>query len=270
MFVFKNATVFLLTAFLLILLSLSADTGTVTAIHPKGNSLINSFTKSKKILYSEIYSDEVPKTTFYCGCSYSSGRKVDFRSCGYIPRKNKKRAERVEAEHVVPASLFGRTFSSWTEGNSACVSGKGVKYRGRKCAGKASDEYRYMESDLYNLHPAVGEVNGDRSDNEFGEIPGEDRHYGTCDVEIKDGIIEPRPSIRGDIARTYFYMMTAYPGRITLSEEKMTMFKEWDISDPVSKEECDRAAKIRKIQGNINSILTDRCCSPLCVHPHTN
>ena len=42
-----------------------------------------------------------------------------------------------------------------------------------------------MESDLHNLFPSIGEVNGDRSNYIFGEIPGESRVYGQCDIEIK-------------------------------------------------------------------------------------
>jgi deoxyribonuclease I len=42
-------------------------------------------------------------------------------------------------------------------------------------------------------------------------IPGEKREFGACDVEIERRKIEPRPEIRGDIARTYMYMDWAYP-----------------------------------------------------------
>lgn len=39
-------------------------------------------------------------------------------------------------------------------------------------------------------------------------LEGEARLYGSCDVEIdfKAKVIEPKPDIRGNIARTYFYM----------------------------------------------------------------
>jgi deoxyribonuclease I len=32
-------------------------------------------------------------------------------------------------------------------------------------------------------------------------IDGEQRQFGACDIEIADRKIEPRPAIRGDIAR---------------------------------------------------------------------
>jgi deoxyribonuclease-1 len=66
--------------------------------------------------------------------------------------------------------------------------------------------YHYMEADLYNLQPSIGEVNQLRANYSMAMIPGETRAFGPCDLEIEDRKIEPRPDIRGDIARTYFYM----------------------------------------------------------------
>jgi deoxyribonuclease-1 len=49
-------------------------------------------------------------------------------------------------------------------------------------------------------------VNGLRSDYSMAMIEGEQRPFGACDVEIAERKIEPRPEIRGDIARIYLYM----------------------------------------------------------------
>ena len=38
-----------------------------------------------------------------------------------------------------------------------------------------------MEADLHNLVPAIGEINGDRSNFTFEHIDGEERVYGACD-----------------------------------------------------------------------------------------
>lgn len=212
----------------------------------KPDSRIDSFSKAKKILYTQIYKD-LEKKTFYCGCSFKNKKSIDFSTCGFKPRKNVKRANRIEAEHIVPASLFGRTFKSWSEGDPKCVTRKGKKYKGRRCAKKVSREFRLMEADLFNLYPAIGEVNGDRSNYEFAEIPGEKRVYGKCDVEIEGKKIEPREEIRGDIARTYFYMMRTYPERVKISEDKLKMFREWDKLDPESEEEQKRNSIIQSL-----------------------
>ena len=67
-----------------------------------------------------------------------------------------------------------------------------------------------MESDMHNIFPAIGEINADRSNYPFGEIPGEPRKYGLCYMEIKRKIVEPTEKVRGNIARAYFYMSYQY------------------------------------------------------------
>ena len=120
------------------------------------NSQITSFSKSKKFL-RKLYKDN--PITLYCGCSFK-GNKPNLFSCGYIPKKNHKRANRIEWEHVVPAHAFGKSFSEWKVGHSKCVKKNGKKFKGRKCAGKVNEEYRRMQADMFNLYPAIGEVNG--------------------------------------------------------------------------------------------------------------
>ena len=44
---------------------------------------------------------------------------------------------------------------------------------------------------MYNLVPAVGEINGLRSNYNFGIIPGEKREFGSCDMEIEGQKAEP-------------------------------------------------------------------------------
>lgn len=109
-----------------------------------------------------------------------------------------------------------------------------------------------MEADLYNLQPAIGEVNGLRSNYSMEMIPGERRAFGTCDVEIEGHKIEPRPEIRGDIARTYRYMHHAYPGRGIISRSNEKLFEAWDKLDPIDDWERERARRIERIQGNRN------------------
>ncbi|MDT1785968.1 endonuclease, partial [Salmonella enterica subsp. enterica serovar Oslo] len=73
---------------------------------------------------------------------------VDVESCGYMVLKNEYRARRIEWEDVVPAWQFCHQRQCWQDG-------------GRKnCANDPVD--RKMEIDMLNLHPAIGEVYGDR------------------------------------------------------------------------------------------------------------
>lgn len=115
---------------------------------------------------------------------------------------------------------------------------------------RKSKAYRLIESDMYNLVPAIGLINQKRSNLNYGIVPGEKRAFGSCDFEVSGNIVEPAPEIRGDIARTYFYMRDAYPDRVKLTPEEERRFKKWDKSDPVDNWECERCRRIEKLQNN--------------------
>ena len=90
-------------------------------------------------------------------------------------------------------------------------------------------------------------------------IEGEEREFGKCDVEIRRRKVEPREEVRGEIARTYMYMDSVYPGKGIISKKNRSMFEEWNRSDPVDEWECERAKKIEKIQGNRNEVVMGNC-----------
>ena len=116
-----------------------------------------------------------------------------------------------------------------------------------------------MQADMFNLYPAIGEVNGRRSNYSMAIINGEKREFGECDIEIKNKKVEPKESIRGEIARTYLYMDSVYPGRGIISKKNRKLFKSWNQSDPVDEWEFERAKRIEKIQGNRNDVVMGRC-----------
>lgn len=215
-----------------------------------------SFSQAKRLLEKHIYPSEEYRETFYCGCTYNGKKQVDADSCGYEPRKNAKRGKRIEWEHIVPASRFGKTRACWSEGDPACTTKKGKSYKGRRCCSKVDADFKRMEADLHNLVPAVGELNGDRSNYRMAVITGEDRTYGACDFEIDSSrkVAEPMAETRGDIARIYLYMQTTYG--MPLTETEVEMFNNWMAEDPVSEEEQLRDARILEIQGNTNPLIS--------------
>ncbi|SDR23719.1 endonuclease [Pseudovibrio sp. Tun.PSC04-5.I4] len=215
-----------------------------------------SFSQAKRLLEKHIYPSQDSRETFYCGCTYNSKKQVDAESCGYTPRKSAKRGKRIEWEHIVPASRFGKPRACWTEGNAACVTKKGKSYKGRRCCSKVDPDYKRMQADLHNLVPAVGELNGDRSNFRMAVIAGEERTYGACDFEIdrKNKVAEPMVTTRGDIARIYFYMQSTYD--MPLTDNEVEMFTDWMNEDPVSEEEQLRDARILEIQGNSNTLIS--------------
>jgi deoxyribonuclease-1 len=197
----------------------------------------SSFREAKQAL-KKVYSDH--QETFYCGCEIVvQGRKwsPDLASCGYKARKDKdRRAYRVEFEHVVPASWLGRQLQCWQEG-------------GRKHCRAVSAQFNKMEAEMINLVPASGEINRDRSNFRYGEIPGEKRRYGACDFEVdfKQRIAEPRAQVRGNIARIFFFMRDRYSLR--LSKAQTRLLTGWDKKDPIDAWEIERNNKIKNIQG---------------------
>jgi len=243
---------------LAIVISTSGSIISASDLQP-GNTTNDSFNKSKKLLERVIYKEAEHRIDIYCGCQYDEKKNVDFNSCGYKPQKDNKRAHRIEWEHVVPAEAFGQSFPEWRNGHPECVDNKGKSFKGRKCAEKVNPEYRLMQADMYNLYPAVGEVNGLRSNYSMAMIPGGQYRFGECKTKIEDRKVEPRPEVRGEIARTYMYMERAYPGHGIISNKNEKLFQAWDKADPVDEWECERARRISAIQGNVNKIVDEAC-----------
>lgn len=206
-----------------------------------------TFSQAKKQLKTIYHSEP---ESFYCGCDikWISAKKLvpDWKSCGYSPRKRAKRASRIEWEHIVPAWEFGHQRQCWQKGK-------------RKLCSKSDPVFRQMEGDLHNLVPAIGEVNGDRSNFRYNIIPGERRVYGQCDAEVdfKQRVFEPTPSRRGDIARAYFYFEKQYG--LKISHKQRQLFAIWDKQDPVSQAECMLHNKKASIQGNTNPFTEKQC-----------
>lgn len=154
----------------------------------------------------------------------------------------------------MPAEAFGRSFREWREGHPACVDSRGKPFKGRNCASKMSKAFRFIEANLYNLVPEAAETNTLRSNYSIGMPVGEPREFGACDVEIQNRTFEPRPDIRGDVARIYFYMDKAYPGREIISRQNRKLFEARSREDSVDEWERERAQQIERIQGNANRL----------------
>ncbi len=194
-----------------------------TAIASDGNGTNESFSKGKKHLERQVYYDH--RVTIYCGAEFDNKKNVKF-PVGFETQKYKKRAKRIEWEHVVPAENFGRTFTEWREGDPQCINRKGKRFKGRNCASKVNTEYRLMQSDMYNLYPAIGAVNAARSNYNFTILPDSLPSFGSCDMRIKNRKAQPPKEARGRIARTYMYMDKFYP-RYSMSRQQKQLMSAW-------------------------------------------
>ena len=134
-----------------------------------------------------------------------------------------------------------------------------------------------MYTDLFHLYPTDGYVNGRRSNYPYGETnsPTWSRYNGWSKLGpssiagYSGTVFEPNDEYKGDLARTYFYMATAYEDKITNWSSDMldgkrypayatwalNMLLRWAKEDPVSQKEIDRNEAVYKIQRNRNPYI---------------
>jgi len=195
--------------------------------------------------------------TLYCGCDFTARMQFDPESCGYQPHQQSHRSERVEWEHIVPVVTMMAHRPCATK--KLCTDPDGKKYSGIKCCEEIDTKFRKMETDLQNIFPVVGELNGARANHGFGEIPGKRRLYGRCDFETdpERKIIEPALGIRGDIARAYLYMHHVYGDALPLTPAEQARFEAWHAQDPPDDCERSRSRAIARMQGAGNPLIED-------------
>lgn len=139
------------------------------------------------------------------------------------------------------------------------------------------DDAHPMYTDLFHLIPTDGYVNGRRSNYPYGETDnptwtsaGGFSKLGPCSLPGYSGtVFEPNDEYKGDLARNYFYMATAYESRIASWSSPMlagnaypaytdwaiTMLLRWAKEDPVSEKEIARNNAVYAIQHNRNPYI---------------
>ena len=141
---------------------------------------------------------------------------------------------------------------AWTFGNQRQCWQKG----GREHCVDDDPVFRAMEADLFNLYPSVGEVNGDRSNFNYGMASGVAPQYGQCKtrVDFTQRAAEPRDEVKGLVARTTFYMFDRY--KLSMSRQQQQLLMAWDKQYPVSSWEKERDRRIAAIMGHSNPFVT--------------
>lgn len=142
-----------------------------------------------------------------------------------------------------------------------------------------------MYSDAYHLYPTDGKVNGQRSNYAYGECSGGKSLAANGDVKplgrlgtstfpgFSGTVFEPDNEYKGDLARTYFYMITAYNDKVAgwtegnapdmLAGNSYPAFKTWAVNmllqwsrqDPVSDKERTRNDAVASYQHNRNPYI---------------
>lgn len=148
--------------------------------------------------------------------------KMDAESCGVDVYKSQHRSFRAEAEHISPASYFGRTLPCWANG-------------GRSNCNKTSKIFNIVEADPLNLRYALGNVNADRSNYRFAEFDGGagvHDYLGNGDVLLdhRRDLFEPPEDQKGLIGRTHLYMSKKYG--VPYSKSYLLMMERWSKLPP--------------------------------------
>ncbi len=134
-----------------------------------------------------------------------------------------------------------------------------------------------MAKDLFHIYPTDGYVNNMRSNYPYAEVADDGAKISlngsklgkAKDPSLKGKFFEPIDEFKGDLARGYFYLLTAYYDRVAdwkspilkgnnLTQWAKDILVRWHINDPVSPKELERNRQIELIQGNYN---------PFIVHP---
>lgn len=154
-------------------------------------------------------------------------------------RFGKDKGRAINVEHVFPMSWVARH----------------LKCGQRQQCRDTNERFNLIEADLHNLWPARADVNKARSSHPFGMIDGERRAFEGCDFEIDERrrMVEPRPQVRGEIARSIFYMAKEYG--LVIYPRQGRLLQTWNRDDPVNNEERRRNDLIERIQGNRNPYI---------------
>ncbi|BEG57278.1 endonuclease [Helicobacter sp. NHP21005] len=207
----------------------------------------HNFTQTKQRLIKLYKQHPDHQITFYCQAPFKiihkgtrtrleiiNSNKYTARNAKTKKGKINQRAWRVEWEHIMPAENFGKHLACWRQG-------------GRKACEK-DPTFEKMEADMFNLVPAIGEVNGDRNNYRYAQAPKNMvfNQYGNCKVytDFKEKRFYPADYSKGWITWAYLHMSQTYG--INLSKAEKQLMEAWDKMYPPSKWEMERTAIVKR------------------------
>ncbi|MEE9423347.1 MAG: endonuclease [Methylococcales bacterium] len=194
----------------------------LTAQFNQSTSVQRSYRKIIPVFWNKVYPNG--GKTLYCAHEFDSGYHKE-----------------VNIEHIFPMS--------WVM--------KGLRCGDRDQCRRTSERFRFIESDMHNMYPALSEVNKVRSAMAFGTIKGEKQLQidaaPNCDFEVdfRKRRVEPSPASQGEIARAMLYMDDTY-SELELFKRQRDMLIQWHRADSPSNLEKKRNDVIEELQGTRN------------------
>jgi|CXWL01.1.fsa_nt_gi deoxyribonuclease-1 len=187
---------------------------------------IGSYGKAREVFWAKLYPGD--GHDLYCGSLFKGKGGLNI-------------------EHVYAASWMGEYLGCGSRVKCRASSDPSTRKR-----------FNHMEGDLHNLWPALATINKARSNYSFGIISGEYRKpLKWCDFEYRrtTRVAEPRPAVRGEIARSIFYMSDEYG--LPIDPRMIKLLIEWNKADPPSSHERWRNDRIESLQGTRNKFIDD-------------
>ena len=155
---------------------------------------------------------------------------------------------------------------------ASAVSGMNIEHSFPKSWWGGSNNQAYK--DLYNLMPCESSINTSKSNYAMGKVTSTKTNNGCTKVgtgptatDTSASLWEPADKWKGDFARSYFYMVTAYSDLTwtsngldmlqnndwpTLQQWAYELLLQWSREDPVDEIETARNEAVYMIQGNRN------------------
>lgn len=205
-------------------------------------TVIANYAETRERHFYALYLDTAKRdrSDIYCGLLFD----VEERSNGGY-----KGPEWLSLEHAYPAQ--------WMANSLGCTNRT-------ECPldPEVGAQFDHAEADMHNLWPAVGKLNSSRGQKPFGEIEGETTKEiniwsssFSCEFENDGKIVEPRKIVRGNLARSIFYMCKEYG--FPVPRGMMPILRKWNRDDPPTQAERKRADRIAGIQGTRNPFIDD-------------
>lgn len=181
--------------------------------------------------------DEIVLKTFW-GNLYPEGGWTLYCGFRFGPDRRTVDGRPVDIDHVYPTERM-------------------LKFAGcgnrTECRERENKRFSRMEADLHNLYPVWQPLVTFRNGRWFGVVDGEDRRFDDCDIEWRNGVLEPRPLARGNIARAILYMHSTY--KLPIDAAGLKLLKDWNREDPPSEQEQIRNDRIEVLQGKRNPFI---------------
>lgn len=157
----------------------------------------------------------------------------------YCGKSFKRFDRRYNIEHVFPMSWVARS----------------LRCGDRQSCRARSERFNEIESDMHNMYPARKDLNRRRGSMAYAVIKGEHWVEPGCDLEIDERRrrVEPRPAVRGDIARAMLYMADRY--ELKLYREQRELLQRWERADPPDHAEKAHNRRVREVQGWGNPLI---------------